>query len=257
MITSDLEKLVGALQKEKSLSRDTVIEVIESAVVAAARRRYGEERDIEAIYNEELGEVELIYYREVVDNVEDSLLEITLEDARDHDADFEVGDSVGVILEVNELGRIAAQAAKQVIIQKIRDAEREQTFNEFQDRKGELITGIVRRFERGNVVVDLNRADAILPRRDQVMSETYRPGDRIQAYVLDITRATRNAQIVLSRTHPGLLMKLFEMEVPEIYEGVVRIEACAREPGRRAKIAVSSTAEEVDPVGACASRRGH
>jgi N utilization substance protein A len=256
MITSDLEKLVGALQKEKSLSRDTVIEVIESAVVAAARRRYGEERDIEAIYNEELGEVELIYYREVVDNVEDSLLEITLEDARDHDADFEVGDSVGVILEVNELGRIAAQAAKQVIIQKIRDAEREQTFNEFQDRKGELITGIVRRFERGNVVVDLNRADAILPRRDQVMSETYRPGDRIQAYVLDITRATRNAQIVLSRTHPGLLMKLFEMEVPEIYEGVVRIEACAREPGRRAKIAVSSTAEEVDPVGACVGMKG-
>jgi N utilization substance protein A len=154
------------------------------------------------------------------------------------------------------LGRIAAQTAKQVIIQKIRDAERELTFNEFKDRKGELITGIVRRFEKGNIIVDLNRAEAIMPRREQVQTETYRPGDRVQAYVLDITRATRQPQIVLSRTHPGLLMKLFEMEVPEIYEGVVRIETCAREPGHRAKIAVSSVEPDVDPVGACVGLKG-
>jgi N utilization substance protein A len=163
---------------------------------------------------------------------------------------------LGLVVDVNELGRIAAQTAKQVIIQKIRDAERELTFNEFKDRKGELITGIVRRFEKGNIIVDLNRAEAILPRREQVQTETYRPGDRIQAYVLDITRATRQPQVVLSRTHPGLLMKLFEIEVPEIYEGIVRIEACAREPGHRAKIAVSSTDADVDPVGACVGLKG-
>lgn len=256
MITSELERLVTSIQREKNLTRDTVISIIESAMVAAARRRYGEERDIEAQYNEDLGEIEIIYYRDVVEEVDDEDVEISLNEAIDHDPDFQVGDSVGLILEVDDLGRIAAQTAKQVIIQKIRDAEREQTFNEFKDRKGELITGIVRRFERGNVIVDLNRAEAILPRREQVMTETYRPGDRIQAYVLDITRATRQPQIILSRVHPGLLMKLFEMEVPEIYEGIVRIEACAREPGHRAKIAVSSSATEVDPVGACVGLRG-
>jgi N utilization substance protein A len=256
MITSVLEDLVSTIQQEKKISRDTVIEIIEQAMVAAARKRYGETRDIVAQYNEDLGEVELIYYRDVVEDVEDPELEISLGDAQLHDPSFELGDSVGIILEVNDLGRIAAQTAKQVIIQKIRDAEREQTFNEFKDRKGELIAGIVRRFEKGNVIVDLNRAEAILPRREQVQTETYRPGDRVQAYVLDITRATRQPQVVLTRTHPGLLMKLFELEVPEIYEGIVRIEACAREPGHRAKIAVSSIDQDVDPVGACVGLKG-
>jgi N utilization substance protein A len=179
-----------------------------------------------------------------------------LETARQHDPDCEVGDELGLLLEVDDLGRIAAQAAKQELIQKMRDAERELVFNEFKDRKGELITGIVRRFEKGNIVVDLNRAEAILPRREQVLTETYRPGDRIQAYVVDITRATRQAQVILSRTHPGLIMKLFEREVPEVAEGIVRIEACAREPGHRAKIAVSSNDSAVDPVGACVGLKG-
>ena len=150
--------------------------------------------------------------------------EINIEDARESDPECEVGDSLGIKLGVADLGRIAAQTAKQVIIQKIRDAEREMTFNEFKDRKGELITGIVRRFEKGNIIVDLGRAEAILPKREQVQTETYRQGDRIQAYVLDITRASKSPQVVLTRTHPGLLMKLFELEVPEIYEGIVRIE---------------------------------
>src|SRR5207248_843689 len=148
-------------------------------------------------------------------------------------------------------GRIAAQTAKQVIIQKVRDAEREMTYNEYKDRKGELVTGIVRRFEKGNIIVDLGRAEAILPTREQIPGETYRVGDRIQAFFLDIRKASRDPQIVLSRTHPGLLMKLFEMEVPEIYEGIVTIEAAAREPGARAKIAVKSRDRDVDPVGAC------
>ena len=253
---SDLERLVDAIQREKSIPRDIVIEILESAMVAAARKRYGMTKDIEAQYNEELGEVELFEFRSVCEEIEDEDLEIYLDEARELDPECELGDSLGLRMDVEELGRIAAQTAKQVIIQKIRDAERELTFNAFKDRKGELITGIVRRFEKGNIIVDLNRPEAILPRREQVPTETYRPGDRIQAYVLDITRATRQPQVVLTRTHPGLLMKLFEMEVPEIYEGIVRIEACAREPGHRAKIAVSSTDPDVDPVGACVGLKG-
>ena len=253
---SDLERLVDGITREKNIPRDVVIEILEQAMEAAARKRYGMAREIEAQYNEELGEVELFEFKTIVEEVEDEDIEIGMEEARDLDPECQLGDSLGFKLDIEDLGRIAAQTAKQVIIQKIRDAERELTFNEFKDRKGELITGIVRRFEKGNIIVDLNRAEAILPRREQVPTETYRPGDRIQAYVLDITRATRQPQVVLTRTHPGLLMKLFEMEVPEIYEGIVRIEACAREPGHRAKIAVSSTDSDVDPVGACVGLKG-
>ena len=256
MISSDLARLIDVVHREKNLTRDAVIEVLESAMEAAARRKYGMERDIEAQYNEELGEVEIFEFRTVVETVENDELEIPMEGARELDPECEVGDSLGIKMEIEALGRIAAQAAKQVIIQKVRDAEREMTFNEFRDRKGELITGIVRRFEKGNIVVDLGRAEAILPRREQVLTETYRQGDRIQAYVLDITRAAKSPQVVLSRTHPGLLMKLFELEVPEIYEGIVRIESCAREPGFRAKIAVSSSDRDVDPVGACVGLKG-
>jgi N utilization substance protein A len=256
MITSDLARLIDEVHRVKNIPRDAVISVLESAMEAAARKRYGLNRDIEAQYNEELGEVELFEFRTVVDAIEDDDTELIYDIAQELDPDCEVGDSLGVKMEIQALGRIAAQTAKQVIIQKVRDAEREMTFNEFRDRKGELITGIVRRFEKGSIVVDLGRAEAILPRREQVPTETYRQGDRIQAYVLDITRASKSPQVVLSRTHPGLLMKLFELEVPEIYEGIVRIEACAREPGFRAKIAVSSTDQDVDPVGACVGLKG-
>lgn len=253
---SDLARLIDVVHREKKIDRDVLIEVLESAMVAAARKRYGLDRDIEAQYNEDLGEVELFEFRTVVDEIDDEELQIELDEARKADPDCEVGDSLGIKMNIEDLGRIAAQTAKQVIIQKIRDAERERTFREFKDRKGELITGIVRRFEKGNIIVDLGRAEAILPRREQVPNETYRQGDRIQAYVLDITRASKSPQVVLSRTHPGLLMKLFELEVPEIYEGIVRIEACAREPGHRAKIAVSSVDRDVDPVGACVGLKG-
>jgi transcription termination/antitermination protein NusA len=256
MISSDLERLVDAIQREKNIPRDVVIEILEAAMEAAARRRFGQLKDIEAHYSVELGEVELFEFRAVVEEPEDDDLEITYGEAQQLDPECEIGDSLGIKLDIGDLGRIAAQTAKQVIIQKIRDAERELTFNQFKDRKGELITGIVRRFEKGNIIVDLNRAEAILPRREQVLTETYRPGDRIQAYVVDITRATRQPQIVLSRTHNGLLTKLFEIEVPEIFEGIVRIEACAREPGHRAKIAVSSSDPDVDPVGACVGLKG-
>ena len=253
---SDLARLIDVVHREKNIPRDSLIEVLEQAMVAAARKKFGPGREIEAEYNEDLGEVELFEFRTVVDEIDDEETEVLIEHARIADPECESGDSLGIKMLVEDLGRIAAQTAKQVIIQKIRDAEREMTFNEFKDRKGELITGIVRRFEKGNIIVDLGRAEAILPKREQVMTETYRQGDRIQAYVLDITRASKSPQVVLSRTHPGLLMKLFELEVPEIYEGIVRIEACAREPGHRAKIAVSSVDRDVDPVGACVGLKG-
>jgi N utilization substance protein A len=254
---SDLARLIDVVHREKNIPRDAVIEVVEAAMEAAARKRFGGERDIEAQYNEELGEVELFEWKTVVAEVEDPDSQIEFHEAREIlDPGCEVGDSLGLRIDIEDLGRIAAQTAKQVIIQKIRDAERDMIFQEFRDRKGELITGIVRRFEKGNIIVDLGRAEAILPRREQVLTETYRQGERIQAYVLDITRASKSSQVVLSRTHPGLLMKLFELEVPEIYEGIVRIEACAREPGHRAKIAVSSGDSDVDPVGACVGLKG-
>ncbi|MCA9300430.1 MAG: hypothetical protein KDA28_15270, partial [Phycisphaerales bacterium] len=181
MIISEIAQLVDAIHTEKNIPRDVVIEILESAMEAAARKKFGMTRDIEAQYNDELGEVELFEFRTVVENgeVEDDDLEITVDEALDLDPECIVGDSLGIKMDVLELGRIAAQTAKQVIIQKIRDAERELTFNEFKDRKGELITGIVRRFEKGNIIVDLNRAEAILPRREQVPTETYRPGDRV------------------------------------------------------------------------------
>jgi N utilization substance protein A len=255
-MNSPLARDLDAVSREKNIPRDSLIEVLEQAMVAAARKKYGMQKDLEAQWNEELGEVELFEFKTVCTEIEDDDLEILLDAARNFDPECELGDSLGIKLGVEELGRIAAMTAKQVIIQKIRDAEREMTFSEFKDRKGEIITGIVRRFEKGNIIVDLGRTEALLPKREQVATETYRQGDRIQAYVADITRATKTPQVILSRTHPGLLMKLFELEVPEVAEGVVRIEACAREPGFRAKIAVSSVDSDVDPVGACVGMKG-
>jgi len=253
---SQLARELEAVAREKNIPRDSLIDVLQQAMEAAARKKYGMQKDLEAQWNDELGEVELFEFKTVTEDVEDDDLEIDLSNARKLDPECEIGDSLGIKLDVEGLGRIAAQTAKQVIIQKIRDAEREMTFSEFKDRKGEIITGMVRRFEKGNIIVELGRAEAILPKREQVPTETYRQGDRIQAYVVDITRSTKTPQVILSRTHPGLIMKLFELEVPEVAEGIVRIEACAREPGFRAKIAVSSNDSDVDPVGACVGMKG-
>ena len=255
-VQSGLAKLIDTVHMEKNIPREILIEVIESAMEKAAIQRYGGVKDIEAKYNPEMGEVEIFEFKTIVEEVTDSEVEISLEDAHDHNPDFEVGDSMGTKMDVYDMGRIAAQTAKQFIIQRIRDAEREMTFNEFKDRKGDLINGIVRRLEKRNIIVDLGRTEAIMPYKEQVPNETYRVGDQIEAYVLDITRSAKQPQVVLSRRHKNLLMKLFEREVPEIYEGIVSIEACARAPGHRAKIAVASTDETVDPVGACVGLRG-
>jgi N utilization substance protein A len=181
MITSELARDLAEVARDKNIPRDSLVEVLEQAMVAAARKKYGLNRDFEAQWNEELGEVELFEFRTVTEEIDNEDTEIVIADARLHDPECEVGDSLGLKISIDGLGRIAAQTAKQVIIQKIREAEREQTFSEFKDRKGEIITGVVRRFEKGNIVVDLSRAEALLPKREQVPSETYRQGDRIQA----------------------------------------------------------------------------
>ncbi|MCC7382594.1 MAG: transcription termination/antitermination protein NusA [Deltaproteobacteria bacterium] len=254
--STNLGEILDQVSKDKGIAKAILVEALEAAMLTAARKVYGMDKDIEAHFNPESGDCEIFEFRTVSDKIENAATEVSVEDARELDPEAQPGDSLGIKLETGEMGRIAAQTAKQVIIQRVREAERENIYNEFSDRKGELVTGTVRRFERGNLIVDLVRAEAVLPMREQCPRESYRVNDRIQAYVLDVNKQARGAQIVLSRTSPGLLMKLFEMEVPEIYEGIVKIEAAAREPGARSKVAVSSSDRDVDPVGACVGMKG-
>lgn len=251
-----LSRVIEQVSKEKGIAPESLRSTVEEALVAAARKLFGQTRDIEAQFNTDTDEVELFEFRTVVDEVEDTDKHIALDDARRLDAGAMVGDELGLKLDMTNFGRIAAQTAKQVILQRVRDSEREKVYDLFKDRVGELITGIVRRYEKGAIIVDLGKAEAVIPSREQVRTETYRPGDRIQAYILEVARQARGPQVVLSRTHPSLLVKLFEMEVPEIYESIVTIEAAVREPGQRAKIAVSSRDSDVDPVGACVGMKG-
>jgi N utilization substance protein A len=226
-------------------------------MISAAKKTFGHQRKIEAQFNQEIGEVELFEAKTVVENVQDPAIEVTLEEARDAlDPDAQVGDELLCKLDSSMFGRIAAQAAKQNIVQRVRDAEREIIYNEFKGREGQLVNGIVQRFEKRNIIVNLGRTDAILPEKEQVPRERYRQGDRIRAYIVSVEITSRGPQIVLSRTHPGMLIKLFEQEVPEIYEAIVEVKGAAREPGGRAKIAVVSNDPDVDRVGACVGMKG-
>ncbi len=251
-----LNREIEQLARDKGIKKDVIIEAVQSAFLTAARRKFGFDKEIEAHFNEKDEEIELFEFLNVVEEFKDPLKEISFDEARKHDPDCQLGDVIGLKMNSEELGRIAAQTAKQVIIQKIREAETEIIFGEYKDRKGTLIAGIVRRFEKGNMVIDLGRTEAILPASEQVPREHFRPGDRIQTYVMDIVKTPRGAEIIVSRAHAGLLVKLFENEVPEIYEGIVRIESAAREPGGRSKIAVASKETDVDPVGACVGMKG-
>jgi N utilization substance protein A len=257
MMDLQLSRVIDQVSREKQIDREVIIEAIESAMVQAARRHFGQERQIEGKYNPEIGEVELFEIKNVVETVTNPETDITLDVARrDFDPEAEVGDELLAKLPREAFGRIAAQAAKQGIIQKVRDAERELIYNEFKDRKGEIFSGIVQRFEKKNIIVNLGRTDAILPEREQIPRERYRQGDRIRAYIYDVDLTAKGPQIILSRTHPNLLIELFRQEVPEIYEGIVEVKAAVREPGGRAKIAVVSHDRDVDPVGACVGMRG-
>jgi N utilization substance protein A len=212
--------------------------------------------DIEAHFNEESGEIEVFQFKEVVSDLEDPDLQITLQEGRLLDPECEVGDSLGTKMDASTFGRIAAQSAKQVIIQKLKDAERDAVYANFIDRKGEIINGIVQRFDRGDIIVNLGSTEGVVPVREQVPRESYRRGDRIRALILDVLYETRGPQIILTRTHPDFLVILFKTEVPEIAEGIVDIKGAAREPGIRAKIAVASQDSDIDPVGACVGMKG-
>ncbi len=253
---TNLDHILDQVEKEKGISKSVLVEAIEAALLSAAKKKYGNMKEIEASFNHELGEVELFEFKEVVEEVTDPETQISCEEAVKTDPEAVPGDSLGFKLDISDFGRIAAQTAKQVIIQKVRNAERDNVYEEYKDRINELITGMVQRFERGHIYVNLGRAEAIIPPKEQVPREGYRQGDRIRAYILDVLRESKGPQIILSRTHPGLLIKLFELEVPEISEGIVKIMGAAREPGERSKIAVSSTDKDVDPVGACVGVKG-
>jgi N utilization substance protein A len=254
--TFNLKNTIDQIVKEKGIDKLIILEALEQAVLSAANKKYRNTRDLEAHYNEDIGEVELFEFVTVVDEVQDSYKEIDLEEAREVDPDVEIGDSLGMKMDASDFTRIAAQTAKQVIIQKVREAERETIFKEFIGRKGELVNGIVRRYEKGELIVDLGRAEAILPQNEQAPREVYRQGDRIKALITRIDMTGKGPQILLSRANPGVLAKLFESEVPEIAEGIVEIKGVVREPGSRSKIAVYSHDSNVDPVGACVGMRG-
>jgi N utilization substance protein A len=252
----NLKREIDQIAKDKGIEAEEIVSALEEAMMQAARKRFGLEKEIEARFNEETSEIELYEFRSVVEEVTDTESQIDLGAARELDPEIEFGDEIGVRMDTSDFGRILAQTAKQVIIQRIRDAERDNVYDEYIDRKGEVVNGIVRRFEKGSLIVDLGRTEAIVPPKEQVPRETYRPGDRIRAYVLDVTKATKGPQLILSRACIEMLTKLFEQEVPEMYEKIVSIESAAREPGGRSKIAVASRDSDVDPVGACVGMKG-
>jgi N utilization substance protein A len=257
MLGLNLKREIDQIAKDKGIDAGEITGALEEAMRQAARKRYGQDKEIEARYNDEIGEVELFEFREVVTEITDPDTQIRIEEARrDYDPDVEEGDEIGVKLDTSDFGRILAQAAKQVIIQRIRDAERDNTYDEYRDRQGEIVNGIVRRFEKGAIIVDLGRAEALIPAKEQVPRESYRPGDRVRAYVVEVNKVAKGPQIVLSRASIDFLVKLFEQEVPEMYEKIVSIESAAREPGGRSKIAVVSRDSDVDPVGACVGMKG-
>ncbi|KAA3514746.1 transcription termination/antitermination protein NusA [Agrobacterium vitis] len=252
----ELLQIADAVAREKVIDREIVLAAMADAIQKAARSRYGSETNIRADINSKTGEIRLQRLLEVVEKVEDYGTQIALELARDRNVDAKLGDYIADPLPPMDFGRIAAQSAKQVIVQKVREAERDRQFDEFKDRVGEIINGTVKRVEYGNVIVDLGRGEGIIRRDEMIPRETMRYGDRVRAYVYDVRREQRGPQIFLSRTHPQFMVKLFTMEVPEIYDGVIQIKSVARDPGSRAKIAVISNDSSIDPVGACVGMRG-
>ena len=252
----ELVQIADAVAREKSIDKAIVIEAMADAIQKAARSRYGQETNIRAEINPTTGEMRLQRLMEVVEQVEDPAVQISLEAARVRNPDAQIGDSIAEHLPPIDFGRIAAQSAKQVIVQKVREAERDRQYDEYKDRIGEIVNGTVKRVEYGNVIVDLGRAEGIIRRDEMIPREIFKYGDRVRAYVYDVRREQRGPQIFLSRTHPQFMAKLFMMEVPEIYDGIIEIKSVARDPGSRAKIAVVSRDSSIDPVGACVGMRG-
>ena len=252
----ELLQTAEAVAREKMIDPGLVVEAMEESLARAAKSRYGSELDIRVSIDRKTGKATFTRVRTVVEEVENYFTAMTVRDARAYKEDAEAGDEIIDEVPPVDMGRIAAQSAKQVILQKVREAERDRQFEEFKDRKGTIINGQVKREEYGNVIVDIGRGEAVLRRNEKIGRETYRPGDRIRVYIKDVRREPRGPQIFLSRTAPEFMAELFKMEVPEIYDGIIEIKAVARDPGSRAKIAVISYDGSIDPVGACVGMRG-
>ncbi|MEW6076504.1 MAG: transcription termination factor NusA [Thermodesulfobacteriota bacterium] len=256
MVINDIKRVVDQVSRDKGIDRDVLIKALEEALKSAARKKLGAVTDIETMYDDNTGEIEVFQFKEVVETVTDPSLQISIEEGRLLDSECEVGDSLGVKMDTSSFGRIAAQSAKQVIIQKISDAERSMVYKNFIDKEGDIINGIVQRIDRGNVIVNIGEAEAILPSREQIPGEHFRRGDRLRANIMKVQQEGPGPQIVLSRAHPDFVVNLFKTEVPEISEGIISIKGVVREPGARTKIAVASNDADIDPVGACVGVRG-
>lgn len=255
-MSSDLLDALTALEKQKGISRDVLVEAIEAALVTAYKRNFNQAQNVRVDLNLDQGTIKVYSRKDVVEEVEDDLLQIELEDALLLNPAYEVGDIVEQEVTPRDFGRIAAQTAKQVVTQRVREAERGLIYEEYIDREDDIVNGIVERFDARNLFVGLGKVEAVLPTTEQIASETYKPHDRIKVYITKVERTSRGPQVFVSRTHPGLLRRLFEMEVPEIYEGIVEIKSIAREAGDRSKISVYTSNEDVDPVGSCVGARG-
>jgi N utilization substance protein A len=257
MLLPELKRLIEQMGKDKGINKDIITGALEAAMLTAANKKLGQNVDIEVHYNDETGEIEVFQFKTVVDKVVDHETQISKEEAREKlDEGAEPGDSLGMKIETSSFGRIAVQMAKQIIIQRVKDAECDNIYEEYKDRKGELVNGFVQRFEGGNIIVNLGRAEGVVPPTEQIHRETYKRGERIRSYIIDVKKNSKGPQIIMSRTHPSFLRALFEVEVPEISEGLIDIVNVAREPGKRGKIAVRSKDKDIDPVGACVGMRG-
>lgn len=252
----ELKKSIDLISKERRIDRDVLIDTLEEAVRSAVNKKFNNKLDIEVNFNEETGDVEVYQFKIVTEEIDDPDTEISLEEAQKVDPNVELEDELGFKLHVENLGRIAAQSAKQVIIQRMRDAEQEIIYEEFIERKGEIISGTVQRRDRSGWIVNLGRTEALLPKDEQIPKEHYRRGDRIQGYIIDVKKEGKGPQVILSRSHPDFMAALFRIEVPEISDGTIKIMGIARDPGYRAKIALLSRDRDVDPVGACVGVRG-
>jgi N utilization substance protein A len=253
---SELKRAIDQISKDRGIDRDLLIDTLEEAVRSAVARKHGETMDIEVAFNEDSGEIEVFEFKVVVAEVHDPISEISLENAREHDPNAQLDDEMGFPVKVEDLGRIAAQSAKQVIIQRMRDAEQEIIYEEYKDRIGEITSGIIQRRDRTGWIINLGRTEALLPKDEQIPRERYKRGDRVQAYIIDVLKESRGPQVIVSRSHPDYMIELFKREVPEVADGTVKIMGVSRDPGLRAKVAVMSRERDVDPVGACVGIRG-
>ena len=253
----ELNRLIEQMCKDRGIEKSVVVEALEAAMLTAARKNLGPRVDIEAQYNDEAGAIEVFQFKTVEERVTDPDMQISRDKAREeYDDEAEIGDSLGMKLDTNTFGRVAIQTAKQIIIQRVKDAERDNIYEEYKDRKGELVNGFVQRFEGGNIIVNIGHSEGVIPVTEQISREIYKRGERVRCYLLEVKKVSKGPQIILSRTHPAFIKALFDVEVPEISEGLIEVMSVSREPGKRSKIAVRSKDKDIDPVGACVGMRG-